>query len=422
MKHTVSTTSLVALAGLALCSGARADMVTDWSANLDHTIVTVAQPVPTQARSIAMVHTAIYDAVNGIARKYTPYFVSERAPSGARPEAAAAMAAYTVMLNLYPSQKKTLDMMLAESLQKLPGNQGQSQSIARGLAWGEHVANLIFAWRSTDGFNTSPPPYFGGGAPGVWRSPPTPTAPDGTLPAVFPQLVTLTPFAMISPSQFRPGPPPALTSAQYTADFNEVKAIGRFDSTLRTPVQTQLALLWQAVGPVDENRLVRSVVPVENELVDNARLFALINITSADAIIAGFDSKYTYNFWRPYHAIRLADTDGNPDTEADPDWNSLFLPPRFQEYVSNHAVVTGSFMHVLARLLGDENTFTLAAPGYPSFTWTFDRFSDATAQVKEARIWAGIHFRNSCDVGEAQGLALANYVVDNFLRPVEDAN
>jgi hypothetical protein len=396
-------------------------MVTDWSANLGQTIVATAQPVPTQARSIAIVHTAIYDAVNGIVGQYSPYFVTESAPPGARPEAAAAMAAYTTMLSLYPSQSSNLDVMLAASLQKVSGSGGSSRSIARGLAWGQHVANLILAWRSTDGFSTPPPPYFGGTGPGIWRSPPTPTAADGTLPAVFPQLAVLTPFAMTSSAQFRPGPPPDLTSAQYAADLNEVKAIGRFDSVVRTADQTQLALLWQAVGAVDENRIARSVVPAENSLVDNARLFALLNITAADAIIAGFDSKYTYNFWRPYHAIRLADTDGNPDTEADPTWNSLFIAPRFQEYMSNHAVVTCSFMSVLAQLLGDEHTFTLASPAFPNFTWTFNRFSDAAAQVKEARIWAGIHFRNSCNVGEEQGLALANYVLSNFLQPLGDS-
>jgi hypothetical protein len=417
MKTKSKLIFIFATLNLGICL--RADMVTDWSANLNQIIVAVAQPVPTQARSIAMVHSAIYDAVNGIANKYMPYFVTESAPPGARQEAAAAQAAYTAMVNLYPSQKTALDVMLADSLSQVPGEEGDSQSIARGRAWGEHVAALILAWRSTDGFTTPLPLYFGGGAPGVWRSPPTPTAPDGTLPAILPQLAVLTPFAMTNPSQFRPGPPPALASAQYAADLNEVKVIGRFDSALRTPEQTQLALLWQAVGPVDENRIARSVMPPENELVDNARLFALLNIAAADAIIAGFDSKYTYNFWRPYHAIRLADTDGNPDTEADPTWNSLFLPPRFQEYMSNHAVVTAAFMHVLARLLGDENTFTLSAPVFPSFTWTFNRFSDATAQVKEARIWAGIHSRNSCNVGEAKGIALADYVLDNFLLPLD---
>src|SRR2546422_329366 len=135
--------------------------------------------------------------------------------------------------------------------------------------------------------------------------------------------------------------------------------------------------------------------------------------------VAGFDAKYTYNLWRPHHAIRLANTDGNPATEPDPAWRALFVAPRHQEYISNHAVFTGAFMHVLARELGDNHTFTLVARDYPSFTWTFSRFSDATAQVKEARIWAGIHYRNSCNVGEAVGLQIADYVLDNFLLPLD---
>jgi hypothetical protein len=155
-------------------------------------------------------------------------------------------------------------------------------------------------------------------------------------------------------------------------------------------------------------------------LVDTARIFALVNIAAEDATIAGFDSKYAYNLWRPYHAIRLADTDGNPDTEADPTWNSLFTAPRHQEYMSNHAVITTAFMNTLAELLGDDHTFILSAPGYPAFTWTFYRFSDAAAQVIEARIWAGIHYRNSCTVGAEQGMKISSYVLNNFLLPLED--
>src|SRR5215471_5405379 len=205
MKNRTSTTCVI-LVGLAFNASSRADMVTDWSANLDQTIVTVKQAVPAQPRSLAIVHTAVFDAVNGIAGKYTPYFVTENAPSGARQEAAAAQAAYTTMVALYPSQKSALDAMLVDSLQTIPGDQGKSASIARGRAWGEHVANLILAWRSTDGFSAPLPPYYGGGAPGIWRSPPTATAADGTLPALFPQLAVLTPFTMTSQSQFRPGP------------------------------------------------------------------------------------------------------------------------------------------------------------------------------------------------------------------------
>ena len=414
--------SCLVLMIFASVSGARADMVTDWNFNLVHAMRAVAEPVATQPRSAAIVHAAIYDAVNGIARKYTPFFVTDPAPPGARQEAAAAQAAYTTLVALYPSQKAALEAQLATSLAEIAGHQGKSQSIARGLAWGDYVAQQILAWRSTDGFSTPLPPYFGGGAPGVWRSPPTATNADGTLPAVFPQLAVMTPFAMTSHDQFRPGPPPALTSTHYAADVNETKALGRFDSTTRTAVQTQLALLWQATGGAEENDIARSVVPRDASLVDNARLFALVNIAACDAIIAGFDAKYTYNLWRPFHAIRLADTDGNPATDADPTWNSLFLAPRHQEYISNHAVVTTAFMHVLASELGDEHTFTLSAPGYPGFTWTFERFSDASAQVKEARIWAGIHYRNSCNVGAAVGLAIADYVLDHFLLPSKTAH
>ncbi len=239
--------SLIAV-GLALTAFtatplARADAVTDWNANTEQAILTALQGPPVQGRFLAIVHAAIYDAVNGIERKYTPYFVTERGPRGASAEAAAVQAAYTALVSLYPTQKATLDAHRADSLAKIPGNKGHSRRIARGLEWGENVANQILAWRATDGFTTPIPGYFGGGAAGVWRSPPSGTNADGSLPAVFPQNAVLVPFAMTSPGQFRPGPPPALTSAVYAADVNEVKAIGRFNSTVRTPEQTQLALL-----------------------------------------------------------------------------------------------------------------------------------------------------------------------------------
>ena len=411
--------ALLLLANLSPFSALRADQVTDWNLTTENAIKTAAVNPGIQGRILAIVHTAVYDAVNGIVGKYTPYFVTESAPPGARPEAAAAQAAYTALKALFPAQTATFDAQLADSLANIPGG-ANSVAVQRGLYWGDHVANLILAWRAGDGFSTPPPPYFGSTTiPGVWRSIATGTNADGTLPAVFPQMAVLVPFAMTSHSQFRPGPPPALDSAQYAADVNETKALGRFDSAIRTPDQTQLALLWQATAAAEENRVARSVVPPENSLVDNARLFALLNIVACDTIVAAFDAKYTYNLWRPYHAIRLAASAGNPAVEPDPTWNSLFLAPRHQEYVSAHAILTGGFMRVLAQELGDEHTFTIVARDYPNFTWTFQRFSDAAAQVKEARIWAGIHYRNSCDVGNALGVQIADYVLANFLLPLE---
>ncbi len=408
------------LAMTVLTSTVRADMVTDWNQNFEKAAKLAAQLPPIESRIAAIVQTAVFEAVNGITRKYEPYLVTEAAPPGARVDAAVAEAAYTTLKALYPAQAATFDAELADSLASVPGNQGNSQSIARGIAWGQYVANVILAARSLDGFSATLPNFFGGGALGIWRSLPTAANADGTLPAVFPQLRYVVPFAIASPSQFRPGPPPALTSAQYAADVNEVKDIGRVNSSTRTSDQTQLAQLWQATSIADLFRGVRGVLPPNGSEVDEARLLALLAMSSCDSLIAVFDAKYTYNFWRPYHAIRLADTDGNPLTDVDPTWTSLVFPPRHQEYPSAHSIATGAFMRILSRVLGDEHSFTLSSPGFPSFTWTFDRFSDAAAQVKEARVWAGIHFRNSVNVGGDMGIALGDYVVDHVLLPLPD--
>lgn len=411
---------VTAMAGLALGATARADMVTDWNLNFERAAKVAAQLPPAESRNAAIVQTAVYDAVNGIVRAYEPYLVAEPAPPGARVDAAVAQAAYTTLKALYPAQAATFDAELADSLDSIAGHEGKSRSIARGLAWGEHVANLILAARSQDGFSATVPGYFGGGAPGIWRSLPTGTNADGTLPALGPQLRFVVPFAIASQNQFRPGPPPGLTSAQYAADVNEVKAIGRVNSATRTSDQTQLAQLWQATSIADLFRGVRGALPADGNPDDEARLFALLSMASFDSLIAIFDAKYTYNFWRPFHAIRLAGTDGNPATDADPTWTALVFAPRHQEYPSAHSIATGAFMRVLSQVLGDEHTFVLSSPGFPSFTWTFDRFSDAAAQVKESRVWAGIHYRNSCNVGGAMGVALGDYIVENVLRPVAD--
>jgi len=407
-------TALVVLFGAV---GAYADAVIDWNIQLERAIYATAEGAPPQFRSAAIVHAAIFDAVNGIARKYEPYFVKEWGPPEGNQEAAAAQAAYVTLVHLYPSQKTVLDARFAEALARIPGHQGNSQAIAQGLQWGAYVAQQIITWRSTDGFTAVLTPYFGGSGPGVWRSPPTATNADGTLPAAFAQFAILKPFVMNTSSQFRPGPPPALSSAQYAADVNEVQLIGRFNSTIRTSDQTQLALLWQAVTIINENAVARAVIPQGYTLVDTAWLFALINFAGCDALIVSMDSKFAYNLWRPYHAVRLADTDGNPDTVADPTWNSLFPAPRFQEYVSNHGTLTAAVMRVLARVLGDEHTFILGSPLFPSFTWTFDRFSDAAGQVKEARIWGGIHFRTATELGGKIGVQVADYVLDHVLQP-----
>ena len=403
----------MACAALTLPPRLHANAISEWNATAEQVIRASTPSVPLQARALATMNAAMFDAVNSIARKYEPYFVTEPAPGGARQEAAAIEAAYTTLRGLFPAQSAALDQKLAETLANVPGIEGNSQSIARGRAWGRQVAEAILAWRATDGVTAIVPPYFGGFNAGQWRS-----IPNGTAPGALPQFANATPFTMQSPSQFRPGPPPSLDSALYAADLNEVKAIGRVDSAVRTPEQTQICLLWAATAAPEENAVVRSLVPAGYDLADTARLFALVNFSVCDALIAGFDAKYHYGFWRPFHAIRLADTDGNPATDPDPAWTSLIPAPGHPDYVSTHSIATGASMRVLGLLLGDETPFTLSSPGLPGVTVDYERFSDAAVEVGLSRMWGGIHFRNSCEVGRAAGYAIAEQAVANFLRPV----
>lgn len=398
----------------ALSPAARADAVTDWNANAETVLRAVPPSPPLQLRTLAIVNSAIYDAVNGIAQKYEPYLITVPAPAGAREEAAAISAAHTVLIGLYPAQADFLNDKLAESTAKIPGIEGNSRSIARGLAWGRQVGLAVLANRANDGVNASVPPYLGGFALGQWRS-----IPNGTTPGALPQFANVTPFTMTSPSQFRPGPPLSLTSAQYAADLNEVKSLGRVDSATRTAGQTKAALLWAATSPLEENAVIRSVVPADYELVDTARLFALVNFSGCDAAIAGFDTKYTYGFWRPFHAIRSADLDGNPDTDIDATWTSLVPVPNHPEYISTHSIITGAQMRALALILGNDVPFTLSSPGLPGVTIDYPNFSAAAAEVGPARIWGGLHFRNSCVVGGAMGVQIGDQAVANFLRPLE---
>jgi hypothetical protein len=414
-----------ALFAILASSATKADVVMDWNAHLEEAIFTAAVPVPAQPRNAAIMHLAVFDAVNGIDRRYKPYHVVEKAPPGARIEAAAAQAAHTALVALFPEQADRLDEHLEASLAGIPGSQGQSHSIALGRLWGQYVAEEILEMRADDGWNQPQDPFFGGFAIGQWRSVPTATDPDGSLPAAFPQLAHLTPFIMAHPGHFRPGPPygapipQALLTPEYAADVAEVQRLGRVDSVHRTEEQGKIALLWQAMGSIDENRGAREILPPGRRLVDNARLFALMNMAACDGLIIGWDSKFAHELWRPHHAIRLADTDGNPDTVADPEWTGLILAPRFPEYVSNHSTMTAAIMRILEQELGDQHTFTLRSPLMPGFTQTYARFSEAAAQVKEARIWGGIHFRTACNVGDELGVALADYALANYLVPIK---
>jgi membrane-associated phospholipid phosphatase len=398
-------------------SAARADDVTDWNQILIQAGVTDRTPPYILPRYAAIVESAVFDAVNGIKGKYTPVHVVPGAPPGASARAAAVQAAYTTLVAIFPKQKSTFDEKYASSLAGIASGPAaeHSVSILLGLQWGQAVANAILAWRATDGFNAVFPPYPGGDLPGQWR--PTPPA---FASGVALQFVAMPPFVLQSPSQFRPGPPPALTSQQYATDFNETKTSGSVDSVVRTADETLYAQFWQdATVTYFWNRVALPLSAQHHlTLYENARLLALLNLAEADAIIATFDAKYRYSFWRPVTAIRLADTDGNPATEVEPDWTPLIVTPAHPEYPSAHAIVSSAAAGVLAAFFGDNTEFSVDSSGLPGVTRSFSSLSAALAEINNARVFGGIHYRNSCNVGQAVGTQVANYVLSHALQSV----
>ena len=394
------------------------DAVTEWNLNAERAILgssTVSGSGAAAARVYVLMHVAIFDAVNGIERRYTPYHVDATASRGASRRAAAIAAAYNTLVALFPSQKSTLDAELSSSLASLAADGEDledSQSIERGLAWGQQVASDILPWRSGDGFNRVLPPVTGGLAPGEWR--PTPPAFQSMA---TPQLATMMPYVIASPSQFRPAGPPALNSAQYAADFNETKTLGSATSSTRTAEQTLIANYWAGNSSISWNRVASSVaIAHHTTLSENARLFALMNLALGDASVAGWDSKLHFMSWRPVTAIPLADS-LNPDTVADPNWRPLLVTPRHPEYVSAHAIFSSASAGVLAAYFGDDTTFSLESVSLPGVFRTYNSFSSALDEITLARIYAGFHFRSACVDGRSMGTAIAQYVLENVAQP-----
>lgn len=429
MKRTVRY--LLILVAVAQAAGtARADEVTDWNQTmLRAALIGGTSPLVT-TRVAAIVQTAVFDAVNGIERRYTPIHVSPAGPAGASRDAAAVQAAYATLVQLYPTQKGTLDARLAVSLAVL-GARENAAAIASGRAWGQTVADAILVWRGTDGFAPAPPPFLGGTAVGQWR--PTPPA---FAPGVGPQFANMTPWAIAAPSQFRPAGPPALASARYTADFNETKTMGSVTSSARTPDQTLYSWFWNAStsnyfwnnvavallnrpgseSGADDDR--GSPDRRRDDTLRNARLLALLNVAIADASIACYDAKYTYVFWRPITAIVLAATDGNAATVEDPAWLPLFATPAHPEYPSAHSCASAAAGAVLAERFGERTHFSVTSDLLPGVVRSFRSFSSALDEVKNARIFAGIHFRAATDDGQVIGTSVGAYVLEHAAQPV----
>jgi len=401
---------LVGLAAFSWAHPAQADVVTDWNQTaINAVVVSGAASGAVQARTMAIVHAAIYDAVNAIDRRHTVYAVDVKAPPGASREAAVATAAYGVLSKLYWSQTPAFDVALEASLAALPDGQPKTD----GMAVGKEVAEKCMAQRSKDGSNATVA-YTPGTGPGVYQ-----LTPPALAAVAVPHWGTVQPFMLKNANQFPLEGPPALTSAEFAKDFGEVKLLGAKNSQARTKDQTDAARFWTISGVVADNDTARQLSAHKGfGVVENARVFALLNMAGADAYIACWEAKYRYNFWRPVTAIRNADSVGNAALAADPNWEPLLPTPAHPEYPSGHAIYSGATERVLQEFFGDKVNVSLTNPAVQS-TRTYQSLSQMGKEVEDARVWGGIHYRTS-DVHAAElGHKVAEYGIQNVLRPVE---
>ncbi len=392
-----------------------AEPVTEWNTLMLNAIRNENTAPPLGSRNLAILHAAIHDAVNAIAPAYKPYLVRVSAPSGASPEAAVVGAAYKCLTDLYPSQTAAFD----DALERFIANTPPSTSRDDGLMVGEMTAVLILGSRSNDGASTSVP-YIPSSVPGAWRR-----TPPFFRPPELPQWPYVAPFAMTNGAQFRPAGPPALHSERYASDVNQVKQLGAANSTNRTPEQTLIARFWSdfsntVTPPGHWNQIAQNIVTNRSSsLLDTARLFAVLNIAMADAGICVWDAKYVYNLWRPVTAIQQADTDNNPDTEADPDWLPLLNTPAFPEYVSGHSAFSAAAAAVMTSVYGTDNVpFTVGSDSVPGVTRTYASLAYCAEEIAMSRIYGGIHFYSADVDGLTAGQQIGDYVVNGFLRPI----
>jgi membrane-associated phospholipid phosphatase len=369
-----------------------------------------AQPATIHStRNFAILHAAIYDAVNNIEPKFSPYLVRlSDVPRSASKIAAADQAAHDVLVSLYPAFQASLDAELQQDLAQLADDERKAQ----GIAVGQAVASQLLAARAADGANVTPPVYVPGTQPGDYQ-----LTPPNLAPADFTQWPKVTPFALAQANEFRPGPPPALTSATYTKVFNEIKDLGFVDSTTRTAEQTQIGKFWN--GNIQDfwNEIAQTAALANHlNLEDSARLFALLNISLADTTIAFFEAKYTYNFWRPVTAVQLADTDGNPLTDPNTTWLPLSTKTAPDpSYPGAHSAISKAGATVLGSYFGNLFTFDVTSESLAGVTRHFTSFSAAAEEAGLSRIYAGQHFRTDHVAGKGLGRKVAESIDSSIL-------
>jgi hypothetical protein len=398
-----------AFAAVLLAAPAHADVITDWNAKGEAVTIEKQDTPPVAARSMALLQVAMFEAVNAIDRRYTGYKLDLAAAKSASKEAAAAAAAHDVLLALYPDQRANLDAALATSLAAIaPGEPKE-----KGIALGQKAAAEMMALRAGDAAD-APETYRPHTNAGVYVPTPIPLATNTGA---------VRPWTMTSGSQFRPAPPPALDSETWTADLNEIRLLGARNSAVRTPEQTAIGRFWFAVGPRTWNPMVRQIAAAKDmDLVDCARLFALIAMAGHDALIAVFDAKYTYNLWRPITAIRNADITSNQATPREASWQPLGDTPMHPEYPCAHCITSSAVGTVLQSIVGnDVGEISLTSLSVPGVTRKWTRIQDYMDEVSSARIYAGFHYRFSTKVGEDMGRKIGQRTVTTQLRGVEAA-
>ena len=386
---------------------ARADTITDWNQTAIAVMKTANVTGNPWTRHMAMVHVAMSDAVNSVQGKYARYVAKGELARDASAEAAASSAARQVLLQAYPNQKAAIDEAHAKSIAGIPDGPAKTA----GLALGEQIAALVLADRAADGTG-APDTYRPITAPGVW----VPTAPP-----IFAQYAQAKPWVLRSADQFRPGPPPQLASATYARDYNETKNLGGAKSTARTAEQNDAVKFWtqQNISPAWQEA-ARTISAAKGlSLAENARLFALLNMGMANTFINDWDAKFTYNFWRPVTAIRNGDQDGNDATDRDAGWTPSNATPMHPEYPSQAAIVAGSSAAILELVVAGAAgvPFTVTDLVDPKLTRKFTSITQLSNEQCDVRVWGGIHFRNSLEVGVDMGRKMSAYLVENSLKP-----
>jgi len=407
----------VAIAAAVLCYPVRAsaDVVLDWNA-IALSVAGTQSPF-NQARILATVQLAVFEAVNAVTHKYEPYLGTVAAPAGASAEAAAVAAAHGVLKSFFPASAATLDAARTASLASIPDGSAK----AGGIATGEAAATAMIMARLNDG---SSPPEFSVPAssdPGVWQLTPSCPAAGG----INLQWRNVKPFGIEDATDFWADPPPALTSQRYTKDYDEVRRVGRIDSTERPQDRSDVATFYAGSSPgYVMNLAARQVSAAQGRsLSHNARAFALINMAINDSFVASFGTKYHYNRWRPETAIHAAATDGNRKTEPDTNWKPFIVAPCFPSYASNHAGGSYGGAAVLKRLYGaGGHVITMSNPAFPSLVFHYTAFKQITADIDDARVFGGIHFRFDQEQGARLGKRVAAAVYAHNLRRVHDQN